>query len=363
MFKIIDRYILKNFLKNMIIGILGSLLIFFSKELLKIIYQLTSGNINFYEAQLVALHTLPSIVSFDMMHLATIFGSLLTMSNLNNNLELIALKTSGIRFKRIIIAPLIFTFIFSVFLAFFTEYISVVATKRAGTVWNRIRGFSSLKIKRDIYFRSKNNYFVRIEKANGYNSTVENIQIIFPDEKFSKANKILSARSGKYNKDEKKWLLEDLSLVDNENDTTLFYKEYEIELVESIDDFLRASFPKEEMQKQLSLAEIKENINFLKSSGGNFNLLLTHLHHRRIAYPFAVFVMTIIGLSLVTGFSRGGKGLSIVLGVLIGFSYYVVVEIAFAFGLGKIVPVILSAWIPNFLFLIFGLYFFRKAEY
>lgn len=363
MFKIIDRYILKNFLKNMIIGILGSLLIFFSKELLKIIYQLTSGNINFYEAQLVALHTLPSIVSFDMMHLATVFGSLLTMADLNSNLELIALKTSGIKFRRIIIAPLIFTFVFSGFLAFFTEYISVAATKKAGTVWNRIRGFSSLKIKRDIYFKSKNNYFVRIEKANGYNNIVENIQIVFPNETFSKANKIFSAKSARYNRDNQRWVLENLSLIDVENNSTTFLKEYEIDLVESIDDFLRVSFPKEEMQKQLSLAEIKENIKFLKSSGGNFNLLLTHLHHRRIAYPFAVFVMTIIGLSLVTGFSRGGKGLSIVLGVLIGFSYYVVVEIAFAFGLGKIIPVILSAWVPNFLFLIFGLYFFKKAEY
>jgi lipopolysaccharide export system permease protein len=372
MLKIIDRYIAKKFLINLIVGMFGSIVIFFSFDFFAIIEKVTAGKLSLIDVPMLSLKSIPSIISYEMMHLASLIAALLTMNDLSSHLEVIALKTSGISFYRIVTTPLIIAAIFSGGMFLFTEYVSVWTHKQKKDMFQKIDGIVISKNRDNIYYRSGNRFF-RMGNVNGYTNKVRDIQIIEMNNN-SEIIKIINARSGFYAPETGTWTLE--YVIENliENNQTLEHATYSPEIKESIEDFLKYKFildsssdsdnfsPQNDFAKELSFKQIRDNISFLQSAGGNYKRLSTHVHHQRVAYPFSIFVMTAIGFALLNKFSRSGKSKSIVFGIFIGYAYYLVVEVSKAIGLGGFLPITISAWIPNLFFALLGIYLFIMAN-
>lgn len=364
--KILDRYIAKKFIFNFFIGVLGSLVIFFSFDFLEIIQQVTVGKLSISEVPFVIVASIPSIISYEIMHLASLIGSLITMNDMNNSFEIIALQTSGIKFSRIIRTPLILSTFIALSLFLFTEYVSTGLTKEKRETWRRINGVIVSKNRDNIYYKSGNRFY-RIDHVNGYENRVSNIQYV--DLNGYKAERIVNAKEGKYDPDKKEWILESVHINIIKEDKVTEHEIYEADIKESIEDFLKYklitsdqnSADRELVFKDLTFNEIRDNINFLQASGGNYKKLFTHVHHQRLAYPFSIIIMTLIGLAMLSKYSREGRGKTLGIGIILGFLYYIVVEISKAIGIGAILPIIISAWIPNAIFLILGIYFLRSA--
>ena len=355
MLTILDRYMMKAFIKNLVIGILGSIVIFFSLDFFAIIREVTSGNLAWAEVPVLAINTIPRIISYDMMHMAALIGSLITMSALTSSLEIVALKTSGVRFRRIVMAPLILAFTLSLSLMLFTEFVSVYSSKNAKSMWRKLRGTVISKIKTNKYFRSDNKFY-RLGRIDGYANSVRDFQMVTVDGIDVKT--IFNAKKGNFDKENKKWTFTNVIINNIVEDNIETHDTYELDMKETPSDFLRFEFDKIE----LTLHEIQENIHFLEASGGDPQRLVTHVYHQRFAYPFSILIMTIIGLALVSRFSRAGTSHAVTMGILVGFAYYIVVEIAKAMGLGRVWPMLLTAWLPNLIFLLIGIYYFIKAE-
>ena len=83
--------------------------------------------------------------------------------------------------------------------------------------------------------------------------------------------------------------------------------------------------------------------------------------HQRIAYPFATFILTLIGVSISSRKVRGGIGLHIGLGLLVSFSYILFMRISSTFAINSGMPVILAVWIPNILYSLLAFYLIKKA--
>ncbi|HXC06721.1 MAG TPA: LptF/LptG family permease, partial [Bacteroidia bacterium] len=69
--------------------------------------------------------------------------------------------------------------------------------------------------------------------------------------------------------------------------------------------------------------------------------------HSRIAFPFATFILTLIGVSLASRKVRGGIGMHIGLGLAISFSYIVFMQISSVFAQKGVTPAYIAVWIPN----------------
>lgn len=83
--------------------------------------------------------------------------------------------------------------------------------------------------------------------------------------------------------------------------------------------------------------------------------------HRRIAFPFATIVLTLIGVSISSRKMRGGIGMHLGLGIAITFTYIMFLQVTTVFAThGNLAPW-LSVWIPNFVFLVVGLFLLRVA--
>ena len=368
MFKTIDRYIMKKFLINLMVGSIGSTVIFFVFDFITIIEKVTSGNLALLDVPYLAVKAIPSIISYEMLHLSGLIAGLLTMVDLTSHLEIVSMKTSGISFIRIMATPLIISFTVSSLIFGFTEFVSVGSLKSKQDTYRKLNGTIISRNRNDIYYKSGDRFF-RIYNVDGYNNRVINFQMV--DLKDNEVVRIVNAKEGSYDPKTQKWNLKDAVVNLVAKDEIIEHANYDPEVEESIDDFLKYKIISETpsgerdpyiSSKQLSFKEIRDNITFLEKAGGNYKRLLTHVHHQRIAYPFSIFIMVGIGLAIMSKFSRSGKGKSIIVGILIGFAYYVIVEIAKALGFGGLVPMVVSAWIPNFTFAIVGVYLFLRAD-
>ena len=83
---------------------------------------------------------------------------------------------------------------------------------------------------------------------------------------------------------------------------------------------------------------------------------------QRTAFPFATFILTVIGVSLSTRKVRGGTGLHLGVGLMIAFSFILFMQVSttFATSGGFITPLV-SVWIPNFIFGIVAFFMIRMA--
>ena len=72
--------------------------------------------------------------------------------------------------------------------------------------------------------------------------------------------------------------------------------------------------------------------------------------HRRFAGPFAVYILTIIGVALSSRKIRGGMGMHIGFGIALSFSYILFMQVSKEFArAGDLVPW-LAVWLPNFIY-------------
>lgn len=84
-------------------------------------------------------------------------------------------------------------------------------------------------------------------------------------------------------------------------------------------------------------------------------------YYRRIATSFAAFILTVIGLSLSSQKRKGGMGLHLGIGIGLSFSYILFQTISSTFAINGNTPPNLAVWIPNILYLFIAIYLYRKA--
>ncbi|MCX6226003.1 MAG: LptF/LptG family permease [Bacteroidia bacterium] len=83
--------------------------------------------------------------------------------------------------------------------------------------------------------------------------------------------------------------------------------------------------------------------------------------HKRFAGPFAVFILTIIGVSLSSRKVRGGIGMHIGFGIALSFSYILFMQISKEFAnAGDLAPW-LAVWLPNFVYAAIAVVLYKMA--
>lgn len=83
--------------------------------------------------------------------------------------------------------------------------------------------------------------------------------------------------------------------------------------------------------------------------------------HKRFAGPFAVFILTIIGVSLSSRKIRGGIGMHIGFGLALSFSYILFMQISKEFAKAGDLSPWLAVWLPNFVYAAIAVVLYKLA--
>jgi lipopolysaccharide export system permease protein len=83
--------------------------------------------------------------------------------------------------------------------------------------------------------------------------------------------------------------------------------------------------------------------------------------YQRTSLPFAVYVLTLIGVAVSSTKKRGGIGLNIAIGLGFAFTYIFAMKITTVAALNVGFPPLLAVWIPNIIFGVVGIYLYRVS--
>lgn len=163
-----------------------------------------------------------------------------------------------------------------------------------------------------------------------------------------------------WNKTKGSWQIKDYWIRSFEGVNERIEKGRELDTMIQFDteDFFR----KMDDVQMFTMRELDEMIEAENLAGtGNTFFYITE-KYKRFSSPFAIIVLTVIGLSVASRKSRGGIGMNLGVGVLLSFVYLIVIQFFVAYGTSGTMPALLATWIPNLIFgaVAFGLY--RTAQ-
>lgn len=115
-------------------------------------------------------------------------------------------------------------------------------------------------------------------------------------------------------------------------------------------------------QEMLTSPELRHYINKQKARGVA-NLQQFELEYeKRFAMTAAAFILTVIGLSLSSRKVRGGMGVNIGIGLLLSFSYILFMTVTQTFALSGYTSPRLAMWIPNIIYTVIAVFLYHRAS-
>ncbi len=355
--KTVDWYIIRKFLGTFFYAI--SLII-----IIVIIFDLSEKIDNFLEKKtplfdilfVYYLNFIPYFVNL-FSPLFTFVAVIFFTSRLAFNTEIIAILSSGISFRRLLLPYLLSAVVLAILSIYLSNFLIPSANKQRlefeNTNFNNNRQFR----ERNIHLQIKPGEFVFLESFNerinvGYKFALEHIRN-------GELTYKLHAERVEWIDTTEVWVFRNyhLRIIDGINETIKSGSRLDTVINLKPIDFLQDLQQMETMNFVQLQAFIKSER--LKGSE-NIKYYLVE-KHKRIAFPFATLVLTMIGVSLSSRKVRGGIGLHLGLGLLISFTFILFMQISTTFATNGNLPSFMAVWIPNLLFSILALYLLKTA--
>lgn len=357
MLKRLDFYIMKKFLGTYVLSILLIISI-------AIVIDITEKIDDFYSEGLDFKTIVLEYYIYFVPYYINLFSSLFTFiavifvtSKLAFNSEIIAMLAGGVSFKRIMVPYLISAAI----IASFTFYISSEIIPPG--IRERLK-FEFKYINHDEFettldhqqLKISSNEIIYVER---YDLT-KNIAYRFSYDKFDGKKLVERITAQRIQYDSLyNWTAHNCmqrKFVDLKEEVTTQPK-MELELNMIPKDFIKVA----QEYEQLTTSEL---VNYLEVQGqrGLSGLNAYELElQKRIANPFAAFILTIIGVSVASRKSRGGTGFHIFIGFLLSVTYILFSMVSSSLTIKGGMNPIVSVWLPNVLYLAIGIYLYKIA--
>ncbi len=114
-------------------------------------------------------------------------------------------------------------------------------------------------------------------------------------------------------------------------------------------------------QETMTLPELSEFIEKQTLRGASGISTFAVEYHKRFATPFAAFILTLIGVALSCTKRKSGMGTSLGVGLALSFSYILFQTVSASFAINAGWPPMISVWMPNILFAIIAIVLYRKT--
>ncbi|MBI9038383.1 MAG: LptF/LptG family permease [Bacteroidales bacterium] len=355
--KKIDIYIIKKFLGTFFYAIaLLSIII--------VIFDISEKVDDFIEREAPISEIIFSYYANFLPFFINLFSPLFTFiavifftSKLARNTEIIAILSNGISFWRFL-RPYMISAVFIAFLSFYLTNFLIPKTNV------NLRDFEVKYLKsnqllkdQNIHMQVRPGMFYYVENYNnltniGRKFSIENFTDGILDYKLI-ADKIV------WDSLTNRWKIVNyyIRTIDGKNETitkgkeidtslSLVPKDFTIDVddIKTMDYFqLRTFFNKEKLRGA-------ENVKFFEVE-----------KYKRVSFPFATIILTIIGVSLSSRKTRGGVGMHLGLGIAISFAFILFMQISTVFATAGNLSPLIAVWIPNILFFILGLFLLKMA--
>ncbi|MEZ4914499.1 MAG: LptF/LptG family permease [Chitinophagales bacterium] len=357
--KIIDKYILRQFLGTFFFSVLLFSAITVVIDVSEKIDDFIEKKAPFKEIVLdYYLNFVPHIVSL-LSPLFIFIAVIFFTSRLSNRSEIIAMTNGGISFYRILFGPYLLgaTLLFSL-QTIATNYYVPNANKKRIAFELKYFNKSVNNSDKNIHFKIDSTTYVYV---NSFNSR-DNSGIKFGMEKLNGLTltyKLIADRVV-YNDSTQKWTLYNWfeRHIDGLNETIASGKTRDTLLRLLPNDFQKKTIYKDAMTTPELNAFIAEE----QMRGGKSIETFQVEKYRRMAIPFATFILTAMGYAIASRKVRGGIGLPLFYGIALSSLFIISLQFSTTFSINANLPPWLGAWIPNIIFGIITIYLIIRSQ-
>jgi len=357
---ILDRYILKEFLKVLLLVLISVIALFVVIDYTDTAQEAQENGVAasvllaYYRFQIFTIlnWTLP---------ISVLVATLVTFAMMSKNNEVTAMKSSGVSLYRLGLPIIGIAAILSVLAYFVLDFVLPYSTERADELKRQIRGkkTTTSATPQKVWYLGQNRYILNFL---GYNQTREmltQVQIfeLHPTE-FRLTRRVYADRA---TWNGSAWVFENgwmRSFLDDGTSTfTPIDRPIALNYAETPEDFATDVKPPD----QMTYAQLSRYIDILRSSGYAADELAVKLY-QKTSWPVISMIMALIAMPFAFRMGKRGALYGIGLALIIGIIYWMVYAVFTQFGAVGNLPPLLAAWAANILFALGAVYMFLHVE-
>ncbi len=354
--KILDRYILRQFLGTFVLLVAALPFLFLITDLTDNLDRYLGRGIPLRVVGVSYVYFLPQLV-FWGFPVAGLIATVFTISGMTRHQEITAAKAGGVSFYRLA-APLVFVAaVLSVVAVGIGEIVPASNLRRAEILGEREQITSPYRL--NFVFRTENGRTLAANRINAQAQVMDQVMI----EGWSSDGSMRinhSATSATW-EEHVGWTLRDgyVRWFPEEGEPVAFYfTAMRIpDLQERPEEFLTDAKQPDEMQ----YGELKKFIRTVERSGADSSRFRVNLA-QRISLPIALFVIVLFGAPLATTSSRGGPAFGVGISLAVTMIYLMMFKVGEAMGESGAAHPLIAAWTPNVVFLIAALALLKKVR-
>jgi lipopolysaccharide export system permease protein len=355
---ILDRYLLKKFVYNLVFGIFAFVIIFLVVDLIENVDKFIDLKVKFGMIFIYYVYYIPYIISLTLP-VAMLLACLFALGSMSQHNEIIAQKSAGISLYRIALPLMILGLLISVLSGLFNELV-VPATNQARLDIYRYdmrNNPRSIGTKRnDIYIQDLINRKVSIAYFNGNTKEAITVSLQYFD------GPLLVRRidAKKMIWQDSSWVLQDV-LERTITDTIENLLSYPELIIKDLHFKPESLLEVQKNPEEMSYAELKIFITEMTRIGAEIRKWVVELY-LKISYPFSNFIIILFGAPIAAQKRRSGTAIGIGISLMVCFIYFMIMRTGQVLGhQGTIVPW-LAAWIGNIIFGLAGIYIMIKVR-
>lgn len=361
--KILDRYILKQYLVTFLFAIALLLAIVTVIDYTEKTDKYTQANLT--AAQVLGYYAdfIPWIAGL-VTPLTAFIAVVFVTSRLAVRTEIIAALSSGVSFKRLLLPYFIGALIIAAASFYLNGWVIPNSNKTRLAFEVQYLKKNIASNLRNIHLQLDKNVYFYMQSYNTLSK--RGFQLVLERFDNNRLVEKLTATRIQWDTTKNTWVLENWKRIKVDEIFMQTGQDHAAHLTESgtsLDTAL-AIHPKEfenDYRKYdgLTISELNEYIEILRTRGSAGIEVYEVEKYTRFASPFTIFVLTFLGVIVSAKKSRGGTGFQIALGFVLSFIFILFFILFRTFAEAGSLPPFISVWIPALIFGSIALFLYR----
>jgi len=358
--RILDSYILRNFVVTLIFALVAFSIIFVIVDLIENLDKFIDKGVPYYKVIEYYVYYLPYIIVLSLP-VAVLLASLFSVGQMTRNNEIVAMKSAGISLLRILLPLFTFGFILSLGILYLGEtFVPMTNEKRIDIYKEYVQKAKKKRLRgqNDIYIQVSKGEWLNIGFFDPNTSTGHRVSIQKFDANFSRIERRIDAPELTW--EDGTWVMKNCIIREFEDKKEILRQ---VERMERTDfQFKPVELSRQQRKfEEMNYRELQRFIENIVRNGGKPGRWLVDLH-LKISFPFANFIILLFGAPLASRKTRSGTMKSFGVSLLICFLYFGIIKTGQALGHNGTLPPLLAAWMGNIIFGVSAIYIYYKVR-
>ena len=354
--KLLDRYIIRQFLVTFLFGLLAVLIIFVVIDMMEKLDDFMDANVDTMIVIQYYISFMPEIIKL-MTPVAMLLAALFVTGRLSTQNELAAMKSSGISLYRMMVPFLAVSFLVSVLSIYFNGWIVPYANQQKFNIERvYLKKLQQPTARFNVFFQdgrtrliSMGYYDINVRRANNVsiqefsdtNLTVMTERYDARSMEWLKTVRGDSARSG--------WVLLNGAerKFESGREQVAFFGRMEIPWLTILPQDIEK---KQRTPDEMDYGELRQFIAHQRRAGQDVSRWMVD-YYGKVAFPFASFIVVLFGVPFSSNKRRGGVALEFGISVAATFVYLGFMKTSQVFGYNGDLNPLFTAWLANLIFL------------